>query len=306
MGEAKRRKQNDPNWGKSFLSDTRNIFRVDEIDGSTVQVTNLELSAKGLGRMPKSLKDIQVHRALMDLVVKNSGSQCWCKTDEKLKIGDVVYGEFDFHPKDSFEKLVFPTLKVIEKLDSGDLSGSKLKDKHSLKFCETYWLSSFRRDFGDDVLALLNNFFVPICTANSVNSNDAYKVYAQHILSCRQIFFESDKRWQELLDEINDVIDKQDLNSAYSFGFSIVWRKFKGLKPEEDENLAQLKEFLTIERLKKAKELFRNDDFLSFSADTVLCIITPLLTPTFCESFKNLFEVAWMCTVVATILIVEQ
>ena len=114
MGEAKRRKEKDPTWGKTkkaYLTDTYNLFRIEEQDGRTWLITNLTLETKGFKQLPTDLPEVIDQILSMNRGVPNPTKSCWVLINGKCNEGDIVLGKLSHHPAKSTQK-GFPRLNI--------------------------------------------------------------------------------------------------------------------------------------------------------------------------------------------------
>ena len=114
MGEAKRRKEKDPTWGKTkkaYLTDTYNLFRIEEQDGRTWLITNLTLETKGFKELPTDWSEVLDQILSMNKGVANPTKSCWVLINGQCNEGDIVLGKLSHHPAKSTQK-GFPTLNI--------------------------------------------------------------------------------------------------------------------------------------------------------------------------------------------------
>ncbi|MBW4597665.1 MAG: hypothetical protein KME46_33375 [Brasilonema angustatum HA4187-MV1] len=113
MGEAKRKKQSEHT--KTSLTDTHNVFRIDELDDNTVLISNLELEKRGFKEAPKDYSEIEEQLLLMTLGLERPSKQCWVKLNKPIAVNKKVVGTLSHHP--NLTNLGLPTLTVERLLD---------------------------------------------------------------------------------------------------------------------------------------------------------------------------------------------
>ena len=123
MGEAKRRKEKDSTWGKTkkaYLTDTYNLFRIEEQDGRTWLITNLTLETKGFKELPTDWSALTDQILSMNRGVSSPTKSCWVLVNGQCSVrgasrassmGDIVLGKLSHHPAKSTQK-GFPTLNI--------------------------------------------------------------------------------------------------------------------------------------------------------------------------------------------------
>ena len=126
------RKEKDPTWGKTkkaYLTDTYNLFRIEEQDGRTWLITNLTLETKGFKELPTDWSELTEQILSMNRGVSSPTKSCWVLVNGQCNVrgaivahaarlpcrassmGDIVLGKLSNHPAKSTQK-GFPTLNI--------------------------------------------------------------------------------------------------------------------------------------------------------------------------------------------------
>jgi hypothetical protein len=124
MGEAKRRKQLDPEFGtketKVYISDratnpqSAHSFLCQENDGDSFLLVDVTMSRQvsSDGLKPIEDGDLQLLTVAIGSPVPSVGCTVWAKCDADLKEGEIYTGYFDFDPRHSLKMGRMPKFTV--------------------------------------------------------------------------------------------------------------------------------------------------------------------------------------------------
>jgi hypothetical protein len=123
MGEAKRRKINDPDWGnnirEAYSIDTHNLFRLDENDyGNSWLVTNLELEELGFTKVIQDMESAFMESIMIGFGLSKPSKQCWVTINDECSEGDVVLGILSHHPNNTSRGI--PSMKILKSFSKAD------------------------------------------------------------------------------------------------------------------------------------------------------------------------------------------
>lgn len=121
MGEAKRRKQQDPSFGSSVPKDDYNIrqFMVETVEPGSINDPRFELRDLEYSQWNKTNGFPKENFFARELGVSvelllGLGEKVWCKCKSELKEGEIVTGYLSEDPKKAAKNMRFPEFFLVK------------------------------------------------------------------------------------------------------------------------------------------------------------------------------------------------